>query len=70
MLASGKPIITCASKNTFLGELASKVGIRADPENKKQIIEAILTLAGKNKLRKKYGFNARKNSLIFEKTKI
>ena len=44
MLASGKPIITCASKNTFLGELASEVGIRTDPENKVQIIEAILKL--------------------------
>ncbi len=70
MLASGKPIITCASKNTFLGKLASKVGIRADPEEKKQIIEAILTLTINNKLRKKYGFNARKNSLVFEKITI
>ena len=70
MLASGKPIITCASKNTFLGKIASKVGIRVDPENKNQIIEAILTLASNNKLRKKYGFNARRNSLIFEKITI
>ncbi len=70
MLASGKPIITCASKNTFLGKLASDVGIRADPENKKQIIKAIETLTRNNKLRKKFGFNARKNSLLFEKITI
>ncbi len=70
MLASGKPIITCASKNTFLGDLASEVGIRTDPENKIQLIEAILKLASNNELRTKYGLNARKKSLLFEKSTI
>ena len=39
-------------------------------ENKIQIIEAILKLASNNELRTKYGLNARKKALLFEKSEV
>ncbi len=70
MLASGKPIITCASKNTYLGQISSNVGIRVDPQKETQIIQAINNLALKKAKRIEFGKNARKKSFLFDKEKI
>lgn len=70
MIASGKPIITCASKNTYLGEISSKVGIRVDPQKESEIIQAINNLTSDETKRIEFGKKAREESYYFDKKKI
>ena len=70
MIASGKPIITCASKNTYLGKISSKVGIRVNPQKESEIIQAINNLISDESKRIEFGKKARKESYLFDKEKI
>ena len=71
ILASGKPFVTSSSKNSDLGKIAEKAGIRVIPENANEFIGAIEKLVENKELRSKLGEKGRKLAKsLFEKEKI
>ena len=58
------------SKNTYLGKISSKVGIRVNPQKESEIIQAINNLISDVSKRIEFGKKARKESYLFDKEKI
>ena len=59
ILASGNPVISNASKNSDLGKVVEKSGIRVDPKDQKGFIKALNNLINNEELRMNLGKKAR-----------
>ena len=71
ILSSGKSFIASSTKESELGKIAEKVGLRVDPEDIQQFKDAIEKLADNKDLRDELGKKARKYvKSNFEKNKV
>ena len=65
MLATGRPIVACAGRNTQIAKVVSHRGIVVPPGQAERFFQAILLLAEDSDLRKRLGDQAREYAVKY-----